>query len=150
MTDEIERFVRGNVYADECVRHKVLDAIGDLALAGLPLMATYRSKRGGHKLNHAVLSALMADPTAWRVVEAWGDDVPHGKRTDFHRATEATSDETIVFSWAEWPDRQTRDAAHAAMEKLMSESGEPMDMPFDGARMITGGFATLLDLGGRA
>jgi UDP-3-O-[3-hydroxymyristoyl] N-acetylglucosamine deacetylase len=57
-------------FADEFVRHKVLDAIGDLALAGQPLLATYRTVRGGHKLNHAVLSALMADPTAWRVVEA--------------------------------------------------------------------------------
>jgi len=56
-------------YADECARHKVLDAIGDLALAGLPLLAAYRSIRGGHKLNHAVLSALLADRTAWRVVE---------------------------------------------------------------------------------
>jgi UDP-3-O-[3-hydroxymyristoyl] N-acetylglucosamine deacetylase len=56
-------------YADECARHKVLDAIGDLALAGLPLLAAYRSVRGGHKLNHAVLTALMADRTAWRVVE---------------------------------------------------------------------------------
>ncbi len=57
-------------FADEFVRHKVLDAIGDLALAGQPLLAAYRTVRGGHKLNHAVLSALMADPTAWRVVEA--------------------------------------------------------------------------------
>jgi UDP-3-O-[3-hydroxymyristoyl] N-acetylglucosamine deacetylase len=57
-------------YPDEFVRHKVLDAVGDLALAGLPLLAAYKTVRGGHKLNHAVLSALMADPTAWRVVEA--------------------------------------------------------------------------------
>ena len=57
-------------YSDEFVRHKVLDAVGDLALAGLPLIAAYRTVRGGHKLNHAVLSALMADPSAWRVVEA--------------------------------------------------------------------------------
>jgi UDP-3-O-[3-hydroxymyristoyl] N-acetylglucosamine deacetylase len=56
-------------YADECARHKVLDAIGDLALAGLPLIGAYRSVRGGHKLNHAVLTALLADRTAWRVVE---------------------------------------------------------------------------------
>ena len=49
-------------FADEFVRHKVLDAIGDLALAGQPLLAAYRTVRGGHKLNHAVLSALMADP----------------------------------------------------------------------------------------
>ncbi|HEX7790759.1 MAG TPA: UDP-3-O-acyl-N-acetylglucosamine deacetylase, partial [Afipia sp.] len=57
-------------YADECVRHKVLDVVGDLALAGLPLIGLYRSVRGGHKLNHAVLTALMADRHAWRVVEA--------------------------------------------------------------------------------
>jgi UDP-3-O-[3-hydroxymyristoyl] N-acetylglucosamine deacetylase len=67
-----ERIVNpdGLRYSDEFVRHKVLDAIGDLALAGLPLLATYRTVRGGHKLNHAVLSALMSDPTAWRVIEA--------------------------------------------------------------------------------
>jgi UDP-3-O-[3-hydroxymyristoyl] N-acetylglucosamine deacetylase len=57
-------------YSDECVRHKVLDVIGDLALAGLPLLGAYRSIRGGHKLNHAVLTALLADRTAYRVVEA--------------------------------------------------------------------------------
>ena len=57
-------------FADEFVRHKALDAIGDLALAGAPLLGAYRSVRGGHKLNHAVLCALMADPTAWTVVEA--------------------------------------------------------------------------------
>jgi UDP-3-O-[3-hydroxymyristoyl] N-acetylglucosamine deacetylase len=57
-------------FADEFVRHKALDAIGDLALAGLPLIGAYRSSRGGHKLNHAVLSALMADPATWAVVDA--------------------------------------------------------------------------------
>ena len=57
-------------YSDECARHKVLDAIGDLALAGLPLLGAYRSSRGGHKLNHAVLTALMTDRSAWRVVES--------------------------------------------------------------------------------
>jgi UDP-3-O-[3-hydroxymyristoyl] N-acetylglucosamine deacetylase len=56
-------------FADEFVRHKVVDAIGDLALAGAPLLGAYRSIRGGHKLNHAVLTALMADPTAWTYVE---------------------------------------------------------------------------------
>jgi UDP-3-O-[3-hydroxymyristoyl] N-acetylglucosamine deacetylase len=57
-------------YADECARHKLLDVVGDLALAGLPLLGAYRSVRGGHKLNHAVLTALLADRTAWRVIEA--------------------------------------------------------------------------------
>jgi UDP-3-O-[3-hydroxymyristoyl] N-acetylglucosamine deacetylase len=57
-------------FADEFVRHKALDAIGDLALAGAPLLGTYRSVRGGHNLNYAVLSALMADRSAWTVVES--------------------------------------------------------------------------------
>jgi UDP-3-O-[3-hydroxymyristoyl] N-acetylglucosamine deacetylase len=52
-------------FADEFVRHKAVDAIGDLALAGAPLIGAYRSVRGGHKLNHAVITALMSDPTAW-------------------------------------------------------------------------------------
>src|SRR5215470_2777141 len=56
-------------YTDEFVRHKVVDAIGDLALSGAPLIGVYRSVRGGHKLNHAVLTALMADRSAWTYVE---------------------------------------------------------------------------------
>lgn len=56
-------------FADEFVRHKALDAVGDLALAGAPLLGAYHSVRGGHKLNHAVLCALIADPTAWTMVD---------------------------------------------------------------------------------
>jgi UDP-3-O-[3-hydroxymyristoyl] N-acetylglucosamine deacetylase len=59
----------GTRFPDEFVRHKVLDAIGDLALAGGPLLATYRSVRGGHKLNHAVICALMSDANAWTWTE---------------------------------------------------------------------------------
>jgi UDP-3-O-[3-hydroxymyristoyl] N-acetylglucosamine deacetylase len=56
-------------YPNEFVRHKVVDAIGDLALSGAPLIGAYRSLRGGHKLNHAALTALMADRSAWTYVE---------------------------------------------------------------------------------
>ena len=56
-------------FPDEFVRHKALDALGDLALAGAPLLGSYRTVRGGHKLNHAVLSALMADKDAWAIVD---------------------------------------------------------------------------------
>jgi len=56
-------------FVNEFVRHKAVDAIGDLALAGAPLIGAYRSVRGGHKLNHAVLTALMADRSAWAYVE---------------------------------------------------------------------------------
>lgn len=53
-------------FVDECVRHKALDAVGDLALAGAPIRGLYRSYRGGHKLNVATLAALLADESAWR------------------------------------------------------------------------------------
>jgi len=56
-------------FPDEFARHKAVDAIGDLALAGAPLIGAYRSVRGGHKLNHAVLTALMADRSAWAYVD---------------------------------------------------------------------------------
>jgi UDP-3-O-[3-hydroxymyristoyl] N-acetylglucosamine deacetylase len=61
-------------FGDEFVRHKALDAIGDLALAGAPILGCYRSHRGGHRLNHMALSALLAERDAWRYVEM--DDVP--------------------------------------------------------------------------
>ena len=87
---------------------------------------------------------------ATRVVECWGDDVPHGKVTDFFRSVQAREDETVAFSWVEWPDKATRDAG---MKKLMEDPrmdpaapGNP-PMPFDGKRMIFGGFASVLDLG---
>jgi UDP-3-O-[3-hydroxymyristoyl] N-acetylglucosamine deacetylase len=61
-------------FADEFVRHKMLDAVGDLALAGAPLLGVYRTVHGGHKLNHAALKALMADRSAWTLTE--GEPVP--------------------------------------------------------------------------
>jgi len=68
-------------YSDECARHKVLDAVGDLALAGLPILGAYRSVRGGHKLNNAVLCALMADRSAWKIVEADAIPARRGRAT---------------------------------------------------------------------
>lgn len=81
---------------------------------------------------------------ALRMVEAWGVDVPHGKVTDFYQATKAKDDETIVFSWIEWPDRATADAA---FEKMMSDPDMQNmgEMPFDGMRMMWGGFEPVMD-----
>ena len=82
---------------------------------------------------------------ATRILECWGDDVPEGKQTDFQRAVKAKDDETVVFSWIEWPDKATRDAG---MKKMMDDPrmdpGNPM--PFDGKRLIYGGFAPVLEL----
>jgi len=80
---------------------------------------------------------------ALRVVEGWGDDVPTGKVTDFARAVRAGDDETVVFSWIEWPDKVTRDTAMTALETNAPMMAEPM--PFDGKRMIFGSFTTIVD-----
>ncbi len=84
---------------------------------------------------------------ATRVLECWGDDVPRGQVTDFYRAVQATDDETVVFSWVEWPDKATRDAGIKKMmeDPRMDPAANPM--PFDGKRMIFGGFDTAFELG---
>jgi uncharacterized protein YbaA (DUF1428 family) len=87
---------------------------------------------------------LFREYGALRVVEGWGDDVPDGKITDFRRAVEAREGEAIVFSWIEWPSKQVRDEAWPKLrtDPRMQPEGE---LPFDGQRMIYGGFATVLD-----
>ena len=90
---------------------------------------------------------------ALRVVECWGSDVKHGKQTDFFRAVEARDDETVCFSWIEWPARATRDAAYGQVEAAIASgelAGDHAQMPFDGARMVFGGFEPVLVLGGAA
>ena len=98
--------------------------------------------------------SVFMDLGAIRVVECWGEDVPKGETTDFHRAVQAKENESIVFSWVEWPDRETREKAMEKMNFWMEnpEQCDPrMDpekhpMPFDGKRLIYGGFETLIDL----
>ena len=82
-----------------------------------------------------------------RMLESWADEVPHGTVTDFYRAVEAKDDETVVFSFFEYPSRAERDAAN---EKFMSDprmADMMTDMPFDAKRMIMGGFESILDSG---
>ncbi len=91
-------------------------------------------------------SVLFKEFGATRMVECWGDDVPDGKLTDFRRAVQAKADEVVVFSWIEYPSKEVRDAAHGRMmsDPRMSAMGETM--PFDGKRMVFGGFAPVLDV----
>ena len=91
---------------------------------------------------HAATAAkLFKENGALSVVDCWGDDVPEGKLTSFPLAVQRKGDETVAFGWVTWPNRATRDAG---MKKLMEDPRmTAMTMPFDGKRMIYGGFEML-------
>jgi uncharacterized protein YbaA (DUF1428 family) len=90
-------------------------------------------------------AAVFKDHGALAAIECWGDDVPDGKLTSFPMAVRKQPDETVVFSWLVWPSREVRDAG---MKKVMADPRmrpEANPMPFDGQRLIHGGFSVLLD-----
>lgn len=104
---------------------------------------------------HAKLGdSVFMDLGATRILECWGDDVPDGKTTDFRMAVKAEPGEAVLFSWIEWPDKETRDAAMAKMMEWMNDPAkadprmdpEKNPMPFDGKRMIFGGFRPVVEL----
>ena len=99
-------------------------------------------------LKHAgEAEALIKEFGATRMVEAWGDDIPDGKVTDFRKAVQAKDGEAVLFSWFEYPDKATRDAATAKMMADPRMEDMAKDMPFDGSRMIYGGFQSIVDHG---
>jgi uncharacterized protein YbaA (DUF1428 family) len=102
-------------------------------------------------IDHAATAdSVFIEMGALRVLECWGEDVPDGETTDFRKAVKANSDESVVFSWIEWPDKATRDAAMAKMmdpgfvDPRMDPAKNPM--PFDGKRLIFGGFAPVVNI----
>ncbi len=96
-------------------------------------------------LEFALASAkLFRKHGALRVVECWGDEVPDGKITSFPIAVQRKDDEVVMFSWCEWPDKTTRDAAYEKVMKDAQAQGLG-EMPFDGKRMIYGGFVPVVD-----
>lgn len=106
--------------------------------------AVPNASRDAYKAHAVNMAALFREFGALRVVETWGDDVPEGKRTSFPLAVQRTEDETVVFSWVEWPSKEVRDAGWQTMmqDPRMEQAGE---MPFDGKRMIYGGFQMIMD-----
>ncbi len=102
-------------------------------------------------IDHAQsMDSMFMEFGAIRVVECWGEDVPEGTLTDFGKAVQASAEETVVFSWIEWPDKATRDAGYAKMmdpanpdPRMDSKKNPP---PFDGKRMIFGGFTPVFEL----
>ncbi|MCC2607587.1 DUF1428 domain-containing protein [Planctobacterium marinum] len=95
----------------------------------------------------AQLSArVFKDYGALQVVESWGDDVPEGQLTSFPMAVQCQQDETVVFSWVTWPSKAVRDSGmKKAMEDPRMNDWDPQAMPFDGKRMIFGGFTMIVE-----
>ena len=104
------------------------------------------SHKEAYRKHAADAAPLFKEFGVHRMVENWGDDVPRGKFTDFYGAVQAREDETVVFAWFEYPDRAARDAANEKImaDPRMEKMGETM--PFDGKRMIFGGFESILDV----
>jgi uncharacterized protein YbaA (DUF1428 family) len=97
-------------------------------------------------VRHAEAAAVVfKEHGALKLLECWGDDVPDGKLTSFPMAVKCAAEKTVAFSWIMWPSRQVRDAS---MKKVMADPRMQPDtnpMPFDGKRLIYGGFQMLVD-----
>jgi uncharacterized protein YbaA (DUF1428 family) len=108
------------------------------------LLAVPTASREAYRALAETAAAVFKDHGALSVVECWGEDVPEGKLTSFPMAVKAEPEETVVFSWITWPSRAVRDEG---MRKAMEDprmNHDPAAMPFDGKRMIFGGFEAIV------
>lgn len=108
------------------------------------VLAVPAANKEAFRRHAADAAALFREYGATRVMECWGDEVPDGKVTNFRRAVQAGAGEVVVFSWIEYPSKEVRDAAVAKMmsDPRMQALGE---MPFDGKRMVMGGFVPVVE-----
>ncbi|ADH90640.1 protein of unknown function DUF1428 [Ancylobacter novellus DSM 506] len=109
------------------------------------VLAVPTAKKDDYRILAAKCAPIFIDHGAQHVMECWGDDIPDGKVTDFRMAVKATPEESVVFSWIVWPSKETRDAGMKAFmdDPRLKEMGDTP--PFDGQRMIFGGFAPIVD-----
>ena len=107
------------------------------------LLAVPTANRDTYKSFAQTFASYFKELGAINTVECWGDDIPAGEITSFAKAVKCKDNETVVFSWTVWPSKQVRDAAWGKMTKDPRFDPEINPMPFDGKRMIYGGFAPL-------
>ncbi len=108
------------------------------------LLAVPVANKEAYRKMAEVAATVFKAHGALSVVECWGDDLPEGKVNSMHTAVLRKPDETVVFSWIAWPSKAVRDAG---MPKVMADPRLDgfSDMPFDGQRMIFGGFDVIMD-----
>ena len=110
------------------------------------VLAVPTANRNAYKEVAQDVAAIFMDHGALKLVECWGDDVPDGKVTSFRMAVKCKDDETVVFSWILWPSREVRDeGSKKAMEDPRMKDMDMSKMPFDGKRMIFGGFEMIFE-----
>jgi uncharacterized protein YbaA (DUF1428 family) len=119
---------------------------GDHGIRGRVRGGGAERQPGGLPQPRAAAAVVFKELGALRVVECWGDDVPEGEVTSFPMAVRRGPEETVVFAWIVWPSRAARDEGMAKMmaDPRMQPDANPM--PFDGKRMIYGGFEVILDV----
>lgn len=108
------------------------------------LLAVPTTNREAYRKHASEAAVVFKECGALSLVECWGDDVPEGKINSMHTAVLKKPEETVVFSWITWPDKATRDAG---MQKVFADPRMPASMeamPFDGKRMIFGGFEVIV------
>ena len=110
------------------------------------VVAVLTANRETYRKYAELAAAVFKENGALNVVECWGDDVPEGKLTSFPMAVKRKDDETVVFSWVTWPSRQARDEGMKAVMADPRSQPENNVMPFDGKRMIYGGFEVIVDV----
>lgn len=109
------------------------------------LLAAPNANKEKYKEVAKAAAQVFKDHGALQVIEGWGDDVPDGKVTSFPMAVKLKEGESVVFSWITWPDKETQ---KTGMEKSMADprmNVDPSNMPFDGQRMMWGGFDVLVE-----
>jgi uncharacterized protein YbaA (DUF1428 family) len=111
------------------------------------LIAVPEGNKDAYRALAEKAAAKFSEYGVTEIVEAWEESVPDGKVTDFRMATKAEPGEKIVFSWMVWPDKATYEASHEKMQSDPFWAEEMGEMPFDGMRMIWGGFTPIFTLG---
>jgi uncharacterized protein YbaA (DUF1428 family) len=110
------------------------------------VLAVPKAKIEAYKDVARIAGAVWKEYGALAYVECIGDDTPYGEVTSFPRAVQAKDDEVVVFSWIVYESREKRDEINAKVMADPRTKGEPDDMPFDGKRMIYGGFQSFMEL----